>query len=387
MGILNFAEIERPSKNKAKGIGSKDLDAFEKFAEEFFEKIIGGKILMRQRRGPDNSLDLKVEFDGKNHLVSCKHYAHSDTAINAYIESDMLLALTSNSCDKFIGFYSTGPTSSWITDLEGCKANDKVPFDYEIYKSSDIESKLLDSNNAKGWLLAARYFPKSYANLFQRFVIPIEHYRTSDVKETYKGVYKLDGPYGCHSASGNITKEEIAHRANDALTSALHKSFFLEALSDAINLFPRYFRYSQSTNQFELSLEDISPAWDQELSYDYPVDCNVPIIVASIWSFWDGAKAIERYIAFRVSTGEYIDTRKEKIMLPSILTIGRTAAMSNSELRNIFSRLIAFCPAGISAPHFKNAKSFESTIGHSIDWSFRESEGLEFLNSRLLGRT
>lgn len=258
MGILDFTEIPRPVKNNSLGVESEDLDAFEKFAEEFFERILGAKIIERIRRGPDNGLDLKIERNGEHQLVSCKHYAHSDRSIGTTIEEKPVEATISNHCDSFIGFYSTIPHESLIKTLEGCKNNPKYTFNYEIFKSSDIESKLLDSNNAKGWLLAARYFPRSFVNLFRRFVVPIQHYKVSDVKKTGNS-WLLEGPFGARVTGG--TPEELVETANENLTSALHCNFFKEAIMDAIKLFPRYFVCTKDADFKKLKLEDISPAW------------------------------------------------------------------------------------------------------------------------------
>jgi hypothetical protein len=87
VGILDFREIPSasPKLRKARSRASMkdELDAFEKFAEEYFEKVLGGVVLARTTRGPDNDLDLKIQLSGETLLVSCKHYAHSDNAVGA----------------------------------------------------------------------------------------------------------------------------------------------------------------------------------------------------------------------------------------------------------------------------------------------------------------
>lgn len=88
---------------------SHDLDAFEKLVEEFFEKILKAEIITRTHRGADNLLDLKVGLDGKTALFSCKHQAHTDSAVSR--ETSALAALITNECDLFIGFYSTAPSA------------------------------------------------------------------------------------------------------------------------------------------------------------------------------------------------------------------------------------------------------------------------------------
>lgn len=382
MGILDFREIERPTKNQTKGIESRDLDAFEKFAEEFFSQIIGAEIITRMRRGSDNALDLKMSHEGKVLLVSCKHYAHTDSAVGVDDEQNAFESICTNSCEGFVGFYSTSPSSGLITRLEGFKANPKTPFDYKIYKNTDIESALLDKDSAKGWLLAARYFPKSYANLFQRFVIPIDHYKTSDLKKSGHQRIELDGPYG-GIFSGNHDAGKIIRAANDSLTSALHSSFFIVAVKEAIDTFPKYFGYKIGSNPNSLSLSDISPLWGEELIYTYPVDCNIPIIVCAIWSFWNPSRAQEAYLNFQKNTSSNIYKTNELVTFPGFLTIGSISKFSNGKFRDIFSRLIAFCPAHIDQYTGSDVICFEKSVGMSKDWNFANSEGLDFLAGRL----
>lgn len=57
MPILDFKEIPPPTTRKGKK--SNDLDAFEKFAEEFFVEVKGAKLLERCSRGADGGIDLK----------------------------------------------------------------------------------------------------------------------------------------------------------------------------------------------------------------------------------------------------------------------------------------------------------------------------------------
>jgi hypothetical protein len=383
MGILNFREIDRPTKCEARGVRSSDLDAFEKFAEEFFEKIIAATILTRTRRGNDNALDLKLDLDGKIVLVSCKHYAHTDTSVGVELEANAMDAIISNSCDKFIGFYSTAPSAGLITMLDGFKNNPKYTFDYSIYKNTDIESALLDANNAKGWLLAARYFPQSYSNLFQRFVIPIDHYRIKDLKRSGLG-WELDGPFGGIYCK-NHDPVEIVKRANDSLTNALHVSFFIAALKEAIDTFPRYFGFNKQALPTEISLSDIHPLWNRELTLEYPVDCNIPIIVCALWSFWNPSLAQESYLRFskRLSLG--MCEKNLQIVFPSFLSIGNTAMYSSGKFRNIFARLVAFSPGMLNSVNGGDIVSFEKEIGVPIDWNFKNSERLEFLVDKLMG--
>ncbi|WP_095124938.1 restriction endonuclease [Pseudomonas sp. Irchel s3a12] len=396
MGILDFREIPSASgklrKARKANLEKEDLDAFEKFAEEYFEKIVGATIINRTTRGPDNDLDLKVSINGIKVLISCKHYAHSDNAVGADQELDPLSAVYSNGCSKFIGFYSSAPSSALVTKLEGIKNSGTIPFDYEILKNSDIESKLLDKDSIVGWLFAARYFPKSYSNLFRKFVVPIQHYKLSDLKNTSPSAWILDGPFGGLHSGKKPNKQKIIDEANDALTSNLHASFFAEALKDAIDCFPEYFKYRSNADLNELRYEDISPAWETPLAHPRTADCNVPIIVCGIWSFWCPQSALKKYLTFNdalkdpdsPSHSKLLDHRE--LTYSAFLTDGFLAKVSSGKYRDIFARLTAFCQ--LSLPFYKGSdtKKFDSGGGVPVDWKFKQGEGLEFLLNRILNK-
>lgn len=372
-----------------------ELDAFEKFAEEYFEKILGGVVLAGTTRGPDNDLDLKIQLNGETVLVSCKHYADGDNAVGADQEYDPVSAIYSNGCTKFIGFYSTVPSAPLITKLEGLKSNKSIPFDYEILKNSDIESRLLDKDNVVGWLFAARYFPVSYANLFRRFVVPIEHYKEKDLKKITSTSWRLDGPFGGTSSGAEVDKAQVVQKANDALTNNVHASFFSEALKDAIDCFPEYFKYRADADLQALENSDVSPCWDRPLTYESERDCSVPIMVCGLWSFWCPRRALEKYLIFMEASELLNDPPDSKALIiaraqlsltySSFLSPGNIALRSSGKYRDIFARLTAFCQLSLEEYKGANSASFRGEAGERIIWNFKVGEGLNFLFDRVLG--
>lgn len=398
MGILDFREIPSasPKLRKArKSSKAKDeLDAFEKFAEEYYSKVLGGVVLSGTMRGPDNDMDLKVQLDGEILLVSCKHYAHSDTAVGADKEYDPVSAIISNGCTKFVGFYSTAPSGPLISRLEGLKEHAAAGFDYEILKNSDIESRLLDKDSVAGWLFAARYFPESYANLFRRFVVPLEHYKLKDIEPFDGGGWQLNGPFGAVSSGGLAQKTQVIKDANDALTSSVHASFFYEALKDAIDIFPDYFNYRAGADLDALESSDIAPDWNRPLTYSAGVDCNLPIMVCGLWSYWCPRTALEKYLVF-MNANELLEEPPEKQTLikarahfmltySAFLTVGSIAQKSSGKYRDIFSRLNAFCQPSIPEYKGTQTRSFRKADGETQVWNFKKGEGLSFLFDRIL---
>ena len=401
MGILDFREIPSasPKLRKARSRASMkdELDAFEKFAEEYFEKVLGGVVLARTTRGPDNDLDLKIQLSGETLLVSCKHYAHSDNAVGADQEYDPVSAIYSNGCTRFIGFYSTVPNAALITKLEGLKNNKNLSFDYEILKNSDIESRLLDKDSVVGWLFAARYFPVSYANLFRRFVVPIEHYKEKDLEKIGPTTWSLDGPFGGIFSGAGVDKAQIVQEANDALTNNVHSSFFTEALKDAIDCFPEYFKYRVDADLQALEYSDISSDWDRVLTYKGEMDCNLPIMVCGLWSFWCPRRALEKYLLFSQAcellndppdSKRLIIARAQKsLAYSSFLSAGSIALKSSGKYRDIFARLTAFCQLSIPEYEGTNSASFKGETGDRVIWKFKAGEGLSFLFDRILGKS
>lgn len=408
MPILDFKEIPPPTTRKGKK--SNDLDAFEKFAEEFFVEVKGAKLLERCSRGADGGIDLKIEYKGEMCLVSCKHYAHSGESVrNEVTDAGLINLLIRHKCKKFIGFYSTITSSNFYKIIsENFKDDNEAVklcgLSYELYFSSDIESAMLNVNNPRGWLLAMRYFPNSYINLFQRFFTPIEYYNehSKELKKKGNG-YRLDGPFGKFS---NRPKAEIIKEANDDLTSELHSYFFYLAIQDAINLFPYYFVYRKNSNLDRLSVNDISPAWNNILDNEYgknTISCDIPTVVCGIWSMWDYEKATKKLMEYRESTLSYprfITKGPCKYILESEipysnLNFGYISLRLNSELRNLFARLVAFCPAGGAKTNlnittdgttddvvnFDPDKTGKSNIKWGLDLS--NLEGYKWLQERL----
>lgn len=357
MTILDFKEIPAPTKNR----NSNDLDAFEKFAEEFFVQIKGAELLEKCSRGADGGIDLKIKYNNEVCLVSCKHKAHSGNSVTDKDEStsSFIDLLNQHECKKFIAFYSTIASSGLKNRIIGAfensttAKNDKLS--YEFFHSSDIESAILDINNPRGWLFAMRYFPKSYINLFQRFFTPIEYYheKSKQIKKEGHG-YIIEGPFGSRGRISNL--QEAINNANDSLTSEIHKYFFYLAIQDAINLFPNYFVYKKGANLNELSMNDISPAWENSLEREYAkqtIECNIPIIICGLWSMWDTEKAVKKMIEYRKNLHPYriLTKYEQRYILENelcycYLNFGHISKFLNSELRNLFARLIAFCPAG-----------------------------------------
>ncbi len=402
MAILNFKEIPTASAKERKknrridtSIENDDLDTFEKFAEEFFEKVLEYKVISRIARGPDLSMDMIVEKNSIRHLVSCKHYAHGDAAVGVADELAPQTALMVHDCKVFIGFYSTTISAGLQTTLEKLKANCVGhSFDYQIYMSSDIESRLLDKDDAKGWILGARYFPKSYANLFRRFVVPIEHYKLSDVKKMGQA-FVLDGPAG-GIFSGNVDKKDIVKVANDTITNNIHVSFFCEALREAINAFPDYFLLCSTANINSVELSEISPAWNQPFTPRKNVNHepgNLPIMVCALWSFWDSTRAIQIYLKYsnKYDLIENPPESKRLVMAKaslqatqsSYLSIGHVASISSGFYRDIFARLLAFSAGVISVKSNTTWISLLEADGKPKTWNFQAGTGLEFISSNL----
>ena len=152
--ILDFKEI--PKANGGTGL----QDTFELFTRDFLS-FLGYRIVQDPDRGADGKKDLIVDevINGITSeytirwLVSCKHYAHSGTAVKDSDEINISERLKQHHCDGFMGVYSTLAATSLSGMLQG--QDHHIIFDHE-----KIESYLLESLD--GHRIACRYFPNSF---------------------------------------------------------------------------------------------------------------------------------------------------------------------------------------------------------------------------------
>lgn len=152
--ILDFKEI--PEAHKGTGL----QDTFELFTRDFLS-FLGYRIVQDPDRGADGKKDLIVDEVIKGitseytirWLVSCKHYAHSGSAVKDSDEINISERLKQHHCDGFMGVYSTLAATSLSGMLQG--QDHHIIFDHE-----KIESYLLDSLD--GHRIACRYFPNSF---------------------------------------------------------------------------------------------------------------------------------------------------------------------------------------------------------------------------------
>jgi Restriction endonuclease len=187
MSALNFKEIAQA--NLATG----EQDEFELFARDFFA-YLGYKIISEPDRGQDGGKDILIQesrigIGGETKLlwlVSCKHFAHSNSgkgkAVGVDDEINVSDRIKSNRCDGFIGFYSTIASSGLTQKLEGLSENDRKEF--KIFHRGNIEEILFKA--LEGLQIARRYFPKSMqlwneSNNFAEST-PIQSASESDLK-------------------------------------------------------------------------------------------------------------------------------------------------------------------------------------------------------------
>jgi len=162
MSALNFREM--PQANLATG----EQDEFELFARDFLA-YLNYKIISEPDRGQDGGKDILVQesrvgIGGETKLlwlVSCKHFAHSNSgkgrAVGVDDEINVSDRIKSNGCDGFIGFYSTIASSGLTLKLQGLAKDDRKEF--QVFHRGNIEETLFKT--PEGLKTARRYFPQS----------------------------------------------------------------------------------------------------------------------------------------------------------------------------------------------------------------------------------
>lgn len=374
MGIIDFREIVSPKADHASvkntPIGKSSLpDDFETFCLDFFTSVRRTKIFQQISTGTDNGIDLGVEetcSDGSKirWLVSCKHKAHSKSAVSEEEERNILERVFKWDCDGFIPFYTTSPSSKVKSLIEGVeKAGKRVDW----YLKDRIERDLLGSS--KGIQMAARYFPKSMVNHYAKFIETMQSYSTSDVS--------IDG--GVASIAGirrNVlessedellaAKEHLAETANVLATMEAHAPYFVTALNDAIKLAPDFFNCQKKPETLE-DFSYVEPTWCPYTLCLASVDRKngrglaFAYFVGAVWSFWDYSKANKVFAemrAFRssilrdteLSPGQVKSLQESEQfkqlvnyhMSQGLLSAGLIGIKLQEEMRDIVTRLFAY---------------------------------------------
>jgi hypothetical protein len=156
MGALDFTEIPSAASGASR-------DSFELFAREFLVEA-GYEVAAGPDRGADGGRDLIVVerrmgpggMTQIRWLVSCKHYSHGGKSVTPGDEGNIRDRLETHSCNGFMPFYSTLPSSGLGSILEALKPQ----YEITIYDPEHIERLLLDSPRGRG--LAARFMPTSF---------------------------------------------------------------------------------------------------------------------------------------------------------------------------------------------------------------------------------
>ncbi|WP_368205513.1 restriction endonuclease [Aeromonas sp. s5] len=156
MPVLDFKEI--PEAHKATG----QQDTFELFARDFLA-FLGYKIISDPDRGADGGADIIAEekrtgVGGETiirWLVSCKHKAHSGNSVTPADDANISDRVIANSCQGFIGFYSTLASAGLSGILDGLKGR----IESQVFDKEKIERELVHSS--RGLEIAERYFPTS----------------------------------------------------------------------------------------------------------------------------------------------------------------------------------------------------------------------------------
>lgn len=369
---IDFSEIP-PAKQP-----SRDTEAFEKFAKQFLESIEGCTIEKTVGRGADGGVDLIAVKEGVRWLVSCKHYL--STSITAAAEEDPKGRLEAHGCQVFIGFYSGSPHNSLIARLEGLERN-HATFKYEIFNNEDIEGRLFSAQNAKGWILSARWFPNSCARLFHQLVHPVDHF-THDhliIDDTKGKLWAGDLPVAIHyySEEGKKSAAKSAiMSANEYATSRAFDGIFVQRVALVANLLPGTFLRLRFVKDDLARSFEIIPSWDFSIIGRYLAEGRMRLRgfynLLTVWSFWDVERAAPFVEAARMlwslrdesgaikplSTIEEVSEAYEEEngvgtakngsqWTGNVLRLGDLAGRGNTHERGFFAGLLCFCPGSL----------------------------------------
>ncbi len=374
MGIIDFREIVSPKTDHASvkeaPIGKSNLpDDFETFCQEFFTSVRPTTIFERISTGPDNGIDLGVEEVSSNGtkmrwLVSCKHKAHSKAAVSEDEEKNIIERLCKWECDGFIPFYTTSPSSKVKSLIEGVE---KFGKQVDWYLKDRIERELLGC--PEGIRMAARYFPKSMVNHYDKFIDTMQRYSVDDVSID-GGVASIAGvrQHLPDMTEGELlaTKEDLAKTANVLATMKAHTPYFVMALNNAIELAPDFFNCGKKPETLE-DFAYVSPTWCPYSLYLASIDRQngrglaFGYFVGVVWTFWDYSKAnriFAEMMAFRsnILSGAQLSPDEVNSLQKSVefedsanyhralglLSTGLVGLKLQEQMRDIVARLFAY---------------------------------------------
>lgn len=196
-----------------------DTDTWELFSRDFLSEL-GFYIESPPNRGADGGKDMLVTetIKGRLHnsefrwLVSCKHFAHSNKAVNENDhEKNILERMKSFKADGFVGFYSTLPSSGLINRLDALK-NGKDIKDFCIFDGKRIENLLITVGYSH---LLLRYFPESYKQV-KPLELVFDSYEPllckecgkDLLKEMFKNKYQANIVYAYHFNPDTVTPKK-----------------------------------------------------------------------------------------------------------------------------------------------------------------------------------
>lgn len=288
--LLDFSEI--PPSNAP----SENAEAFEQFAREFYQELYGAEVIKSVARGHDDGADLIVKVGEERWLVSCKHY-RSRRSIPEDKETDPVSRLHEHGCTRFVAFYSPVASSRLANKLEGIEKQ-RHGFKLMMMDRGAIQRELISPKNARGWLLAFRYFPKSYARITSMLSRPLSVFEEEHVMHHLGASFVPGMGVTMHYEEGNeIAKKqatkELTFLANEIETERAYSRIFVERVADFARTFPGSFHRAAWSDEESLTGWNIFPSWDLGL-VERLVQRRVPSLVhdlCRVWSLWDPNEA------------------------------------------------------------------------------------------------
>ncbi|MBK5408837.1 hypothetical protein JFU58_09825 [Pseudomonas sp. TH34] len=372
MALLDFSEIP-PSKSP-----STDVDAFEKFARDFFVTIFSAVVEKTVGRGPDDGADLVIRVGAERWLVSCKNYTNGSVPRSA--EDSPLGDMQQWGCQKFIGFYAPAPSSGLEAKLRQTKDNNPS-FNYQIFDSDDIERHLISTVTSAGWILAFRWFPRSYPRIASSLVLPVaefgpEHVLTEPGASRIAGLHTTVRYCEDNLEAANAAAEDLVSFANELATEKAFSSIFMERIKEFCLVVPGSFLRPAFVADDAVCAQDLYPSWDIDLIRTICTSRNRYGLksLCVVWSFWSlnlaqavycyGRTLIDKDVDIsshvdEVSPGDFAQAvanyekspgaayrvrgLRDALSLADITSSGRTAE------RGYFASLLCFFPSGLSA--------------------------------------
>ena len=250
-----------------------------------------------------------------------------------------------------------------------------------------IERQLIATASAEGWLLAMRWFPKSFAQIASALVMPLGMYSKENVVTSSDYAFVPGMQVTAHfregdEATSNYVAETLRAHANETATNKAFSGIFHARILDFARLVPKAFVKPVYLDEEQLTSRNVFPSWDLDLVRELVAAGNRLglLNLCRVWSVWSihlarvaytygvvllqsgndpAVKALDCESSIELLGPKLSALPQSKTAVVSLrlndLTFSVMATDGYTIERGFFAALLCFC-SGVMRSHIKKSK-------------------------------